>query len=275
MKQYEKTGQKTGYLETPYQIFCLKDYNQKIFEPHYHDFHKILIFISGNASYFIEGKTYVLNPFDIVLVSAGDIHRPVIHDASCYERIILYLSKSFFESKYYQILVNCFSAGSRIIHTDERKNPLLMESMLYLQKTKNNEDIYSSLHNQVHIIDFLIHLNQHVLQLPEMIDNAFISNPKILDIISYINEHITEDISIDNIASALYINRSYMMHLFKSETGYSIMKYIERKRLYTANSLISSGISKTEACYKCGFKNYSAYYHANRKYNQSTDFLPG
>ena len=125
------------------------------------------------------------------------------------------------------------------------------------------------------IIDFLIHLNQHVLLLPETIDNAFISNPKILDIISYINEHITEDISIDSISSAMFINRSYMMHLFKSETGYSIMKYIERKRLYTANSLINSGISKTEACYKCGFRNYSAYYHANRKYsiNKSSYFL--
>ena len=267
MKQYEKTG----YLETPYQMFCLKDYNQKIFAPHYHDFHKILIFIGGNASYFIEGKNYILNPFDIVLVFAGDIHRPIIHDTSCYERIILYLSKAFFESKDNQILDNCFSTGSRIIHTNEKKNPLLWQSMIDLPKVKNKEDIYSVLHNQVHIIDFLIHLNQYVFLLPETIDNTFISNPKILDIISYINEHITEDISIDSISSAMFINRSYMMHLFKSETGYSIMKYIERKRLYTANSLINNGISKTEACYKCGFRNYSAYYHANRQYNIDGD----
>ena len=71
MKKYEKTG----YL--------------------HHDFHKLLFFLSGNVTYCIEGKSYQLTPGDLVLVRAGEVHRPVIHDTTPYERMIIYVSPDF------------------------------------------------------------------------------------------------------------------------------------------------------------------------------------
>ena len=95
-------------------------------------------------------------------------------------------------------------------------------------------------------------------------------HPVIRKILDYINEHITEDLSIDRIAEAMYLNRSYLMHLFKSETGYTIGKYISEKRLFLANHLIGEGVSITDACYRSGFRNYSAFFQAYRnKYHVS------
>ena len=60
------------------------------------------------------------------------------------------------------------------------------------------------------------------------------------------------------------------MHLFKIETGTSIGSYITDKRLYMARNYILNGDSITDACYKSGFRNYSAFYHAHmNKYNES------
>ncbi|MDF2611973.1 MAG: transcriptional regulator, AraC family [Lachnospiraceae bacterium] len=54
-----------------------------------------MIFLSGNVNYTIEGKNYSLQPYDIVLVNAGEIHKPSVLDNSNYERIIIYVSPKF------------------------------------------------------------------------------------------------------------------------------------------------------------------------------------
>ena len=89
--------QKTGYLESRFKLFYISDQNCIRFPLHYHDFHKIMIFLRGNVSYVIEGKQYELLPEDILLIHAGELHRPIIHDTSVYERMVFYISPHFFE----------------------------------------------------------------------------------------------------------------------------------------------------------------------------------
>ena len=67
-EQFYQT-EKTGYLNEQFRLFHLKDQTRKEFSYHYHDFHKVVIFISGKAAYHIEGKAYQLKPWDILLVN--------------------------------------------------------------------------------------------------------------------------------------------------------------------------------------------------------------
>ena len=89
-EQFYQT-EKTGYLNEQFRLFHLKDQTRKEFSYHYHDFHKVVIFISGKAAYHIEGKAYHLKPQDILLVSQGAIHKPEIDPAVPYERYIFWL----------------------------------------------------------------------------------------------------------------------------------------------------------------------------------------
>ena len=70
--------EKTGYLKEDFRLFHINDRTKKEFSYHYHDFHKIIVFISGKVTYHIEGKAYHLKPRDILLVSQGAIHKPEI-----------------------------------------------------------------------------------------------------------------------------------------------------------------------------------------------------
>ena len=54
-----------GYLNSRFKIFHLKDQERRDFSYHYHDFHKILILLSGDITYCIEGRSYDLLPNDI------------------------------------------------------------------------------------------------------------------------------------------------------------------------------------------------------------------
>ena len=60
------------------------------------------------------------------------------------------------------------------------------------------------------------------------------------------------------------------MHLFKQETGTTLASYIAAKRLLYARELLENGCSITEACYNSGFKNYSTFLRAYKKFFQET-----
>ena len=79
--------------------------------------------------------------------------------------------------------------------------------------------------------------------------------------LEYVNIHMTEDISVQDIADALNVSRSYLSHEFKKSTGYGLWNYVITKRLVYAQKLISWWcISVTEACYESGFQRLCTFY---------------
>lgn len=47
---------KLGYLNDDFRIFHNIDAQRKVFDYHYHDFNKIMIFLRGDMNYFIEAQ---------------------------------------------------------------------------------------------------------------------------------------------------------------------------------------------------------------------------
>ena len=268
--------QKSGYLHETFRIFHNADAVKREIPFHYHDFHKLLLFLSGNVTYTIEGRQSVLNPGDICLVRAGQIHRPVIHDTSLYERIIFYIDPAFFDRDEAEGL-NLFRAEnglpltSNILHPEgaaARRLELLTGQL----KEAAHDTGYAAAHlRRIRLTELLILLCRSVRSDEAAAAQEMTSNPYIAAAIDYIHEHLAdEDLSIDRVAEAVSLGRSYLMHLFRSQIGYTVGKYITEKRLYQANTLLKSGMNVTQACYQCGFRNYAAFYYAyQQKYGSS------
>ena len=89
--------ERQGFLREDFRLFHLKDKVSPSYEFHYHDFLKIMVLLEGRVNYVIEGRSYILHPFDIVLVGRGQIHRPEVDSGQPYERQILYLSQDFLD----------------------------------------------------------------------------------------------------------------------------------------------------------------------------------
>ena len=268
---------KSGYLHSDYRLFHLKDTSLRTFDFHYHDFHKILIFLGGNVSYIVEGHQYDLRPYDMLLIPAGEIHKPIVHGQAAYERIILYLSPRFFEENSSEDtnLFYCFKSAKRsdsnLVRLKDPKASSLPEVIRQLSadfptaSEQENSQFGADLYQKLKVLEYLILLNRTMLTEQVDFTLSVTGHPTVLSIMEYINNHITEDLSIDRIADHMFLNRSYIMHLFKAETGYTIGQYITKKRLFLTTQYRNQGLSVTEACYKSGFRNYSAYYHASRQ----------
>ena len=261
MEEYRRSG----YLFEDFRLFHNADTRRKQIPVHYHEFHKILLLLSGNVSYMIEGREYTLCPGDVVLVSAGRIHRPVIHDHSLYERIIFYISPHFFQEENGAQL-NLFGDGPELLRFSGETAARINRLALQLKEAAHDEGYACELLRRIRFLELLIWLKRAMSSDQTVFQTEISGNPLILSALDYIHAHLAqEDLSIDSIASAVSAGRSYLMHLFRSQVGYTIGQYITEKRLVMADALIESGMSVAHAAEKCGFKNYAAYYYANRQ----------
>ncbi len=74
--------------------------------------------------------------------------------------------------------------------------------------------------------------------------------------IDYITQHYSEpDISVSSIAGALDISEGHLSHLFKRETGQTILGYLTRQRIHAAQELLKTNNYKVyEVCEKVGYR---------------------
>ena len=272
--------EKTGYLNEPFRLFHLTDHEMKHYDCHYHDFFKIMLFVSGDVDYFIEGITYRLEPSDIVLIAAGEVHRPIIRSASPYERIILYVSPEFLTSFATEefSLETCFQKQPEkaepcpVLRTSSPSVHGLFKLCEKLEGSLSGQEYAAELYSRCLLVQFLIELNRSFLTDSFRYIETGASNKKITEILHYINEHLDSDLSIEALSNQFFISRRYLMHIFKQETGYSIGKYVNAKRLFSARDKIQHGMSLTEACYCSGFRHYSTF---TRSYYRMFGSTPG
>lgn len=285
--------EKTGYLHDPFRLFHLTDREIKHYEYHYHDFYKILLFFSGDVDYFIEGITYRLEPRDILLIGAGDVHRPIIRSDAPYERIILYVSSDFLASHTGDgyALETCFRKQQTahlsnwpdnspkekteplpVLRTSSSSVPVLFKLCEKLETSLSDHEYAAELYSRTLLLQFLIQLNRSFLTDSFRYIETGSSNQKITEILHYINEHLNDDLSIDALSKQFFVSRRYLMQIFKQETGYSIGKYVNAKRLFWARDKILHGMSLTDACFSSGFQHYSTF---TRSYYRMFQATPG
>lgn len=259
--------EKRGYLNEDFRLFHLADNNLGPMDYHYHTFHKIIILLAGRTGYAIEGERYALQPGDFVLVGRGSIHRPEVERGTFYERMILYISPEYL-ARYRTAdcdLEACFRRAQSDFHyvyrsgSGDQIKPLLQA----LEKALNEKEFGADLLSRAVFLQLMIEINRTTARKRYITASA--GDSKIVSILQYLNLHLTEPLSIDELASRFYISKYHMMRRFKEETGYTIHSYIAEKRLLLARQLLSTGQPVTEACYQAGYQDYSTFSRAYRK----------
>jgi len=89
--------------------------------------------------------------------------------------------------------------------------------------------------------------------------------------IYYIEENYHRNISLNDIASAINVNSSYLSRVFKNDTGQNVIEYLNKIRLDKAVSLINEGkYTIKEISYKVGIQNYNYFFKLYKKFTGTT-----
>lgn len=78
------------------------------------------------------------------------------------------------------------------------------------------------------------------------------------DIQLYLFEHLSEDISLEQLAQNFFITKTYCCDVFKKQTGDTVLGFLKKIRLNCAKRLLEeTTLPLPEVAWRCGYRDYS------------------
>ena len=225
---------------------------------HNHSCYELYVFFDGRADFIIEDKLFRLQPNTLLLIPPHIYHYAAVQQsAHAYDRLVMNFEHSFVYPELHSVL----NADINPVLWDEEMAALLATAEQHLPQFGNRDAML--------VVQLL--LNSLLLKLKyatrKATTGAEMFNPTITQILTFINEHIYEPLSLKEIAKHTFLNPSYLSQLFASQMKIGIMDYIKQKKIFLAEEMIRSGqVAPTEACTRLGFGDYSTFYRVYRKY---------
>ncbi len=265
----ETSADKRGYLYEDFRLFHLKDSLGQRVEDHYHAFDKLTLCLGGRVTYVVEGVTYFLRPWDLLLVGRGLIHRVRMDPAEPYERVVLWLGTDWLErrSRPEADLGACFQRtrrrGFHLLRLPPERRLAYLRLIQALEEAPRSEEFGGALLADTYCQQLLVLVNRDLARdRSEEETDSYRVDPKLERILRYIRDHLAEPLDVGTLAGKFYLSRYYLMHRFKAVTGYTVHQYVIQKRLGRAGELIRAGAPVMKAAEQAGFQDYSSFLRA-------------
>lgn len=92
------------------------------------------------------------------------------------------------------------------------------------------------------------------------------------NVMNYLNRHFAEEITMDNIAAEFFLHKDYITHVFKDETGFSLMSYVISLRINRAKLLLAeTEKSVTDIALECGYADFA---HFSKQFKKHAGLSP-
>jgi AraC-like DNA-binding protein len=167
-------------------------------------------------------------------------------------------------------LSQCFRLARRrsfsLLRPAAGRRPEIMKLLSSVEEAARSPEFAGELLARTYFLQFMIEINRMAeTDDTEKDATAYKSDPKMEELMGFINENLRGDLSLDRLSQEFYISKSHLMHKFKSVAGCTAHGYILQKRLILAADLIKNGMPVTEACEQSGFSDYTAFLKAFKK----------
>ena len=154
---------KRGYLLENFRLFHLRSESGEKVDFHYHEFCKLLFLVSGQGSYFVDGKRYLLSAGDLVLIGSRSVHKPELAEGSTYERIIIYISPDYLQQMSTQDcdLLSLFSGShGHVLRLKEQRRKAVFSLVSKLERDLSQEAFGRTILSQADLLHLLVELGR-------------------------------------------------------------------------------------------------------------------
>lgn len=224
---------------------------------HLHKEVEFVYVLSGEISITIDESTYQLHPGDCSIAFPNSIHRSQTIKQS---DILLCIFSLDFINDFINEFTN-FRPEPPILLADQvsfdAQNAL--SRLKTLSPTKHDPRLFKG-YLTITITEILAKMNL----------KPFASNTEMnlsQQLLTYIDAHYTETLSLEHVAKALGISKFYLSHIFSDKLHTSYTAYLSCKRIeLSKNLLTSTSLPITEIAYESGFSSTRTFFRAFEKF---------
>ena len=258
-------------LSKDFEIFYYNDSHFAGVKDHTHDYFEFYLFIEGNVSMSIEGKNFGLKPGDMILIPPGiDHHAFKSEDGLAYQRFVFWISTDYAKrlgeiSPDYTYLTDFVCKSKKyIFHFDLIAFNALQAKIFRLLEEIHANRFGKAAKIELCVNDLVLHLNRAVYEM-EHPAAAKAADALYDNLLQYIESHLEEDLSLDELARVFFVSKYHISHIFKENFGISVHQYITKKRLSMCRDAILGNDSITSVYPRFGFKDYTSFFRAFKK----------
>ena len=235
------------------------------FERHCHDYYEVLYVVRGTGKYVVEGEEYPLKPQTLLLTRPYEYHCVCPDKGTPYERYVLQFKQ--------ELLPDTIATLAMLKVDRDHARGVYFDTNAISQRIRSEftemdaartmfEDIPDRSTKEETMIALSLMRVLLLLSLATPYKNPTREEGLVARVISYLNLHLTKEVSLDKLAQHFFVSKYYLCHAFRKQTGISILTYITAKRIAVAEQLLANGEPATAVSYQVGFSNYSSFYRA-------------
>ena len=256
----------------------IQSYEQSSFLWHWHPEIELTWIVSGEMEYHVNDRQYILKEGEGLFGNSNTLHSGYMKDGkectylsvTFHPRFLYGYENSILQTKYVDYITENEEWAS--LHLE--KNIIWHQEILYWVKK-----IYEM--SQEPPVDFELQVHMQLLQIWQKLYQYFASLPerekkpqlhlqRLRDIVSYIQEHYAEEISLEEVAEQVNICKSECCRFFKKHMNMTIFDYILFLRIQKSLPLLKSGESVTEVAGRVGFSSPAYYGQIFKRYMKCT-----
>ena len=239
---------------------------------HDHPFYEMVYVVSGQVDFFIAGHVYPIGSGTLLTFPPSVRHGVLVRTDAPYERYTLHFDPRALSMERRRLLLSAMPADLLGIATLEQGENAVwrnMESSGVIQVLEAMETLRSVEQDRlnelmpIYLEAVLAALIPRALR--DRTEPGSAARPSLgqqEQIISWVDRHYTEAISLDTLAERFYLSKGYLSTLFRQATGSSVKDYVRARRMAHVQLLLSSGVPAAQAAARVGFGDYTTFYRA-------------
>ena len=222
---------------------------------HWHTFYEFEIYLEGEGTLTVNGRDYKIEPYTVSFMRTTDFQE-INLKKSAKIRLLQFTSELMPEE-----LRSYFTGyNGDFVKTLSEENFQKIMKLLDLLESEISLSVRDTftLESIKHLTHALLSVFLRNFKFEN--DSAATSNKTIFSVLSFINEHFRENISVEDIANKFFLNSNYFCSLFRKETGVKCSDYIRNLRMNHAVRLVTlTKIPITDICSETGYNSISSF----------------
>lgn len=262
-----KENRPHGTKEYPYTQYFINEPKKAFHVPiHWHDEMEIIYIQKGKLWIIVQEERLEGKEGDMFFVNPKALHFMESEDLSV-EYYTLLFPMEFISFQSDDMLEQKKQAFPMTIKDDcvERE---IRERIRQVIAVNNRKDYGYKLRTRILLLEMieLFLLNHCFLPMPNGNDAEFQR-----EMISYIQEHYTEKITLQMLAEEFHLSEKYISEYFKNHFSISFMQYVGHLRMTKAKKLLlDSELQVTEVALACGFNSVNLFIRKFKELFQMT-----